>query len=110
MMDKTKSAFGYESSGEERGPSSLIGWLEFIAITILCSSCKAFVMWKAQKFSTLVSHVNSCLFYSCVKRSMTWPLEEFEKLRGKGIILEAKMGLLYMRDPKLPSQLLPPPL
>ena len=36
--------------GEERGLSSLVspmvGWLEFIAITILCLNCKAFVMFE----------------------------------------------------------------
>ena len=56
--------------GEERGQylvSCMVGWLKLIAIIILWLSCKAFVLWKVWKFSILVSHVHSRLYYFYVK-------------------------------------------
>ena len=63
-MDKDGSKLGVplgirESSGEERGSSlvsPMVGWLERIAIAILCVSCNAFVMYKVLNFGT------SCAF------------------------------------------------
>lgn len=46
----------------------IVGWFELIAIAILCSSYKAFVMCKVFKFSISMSHVHLCLYYSCVKK------------------------------------------
>ena len=79
-MDKTRRVSWYppnrrifegnESSRDERGSffvSSMVGWFELMAITILWLSCTTFVMYKVWKFSILVSHVHSQLQYSYVK-------------------------------------------
>ena len=71
-MNKTRSALGIrESLGEERASSyclsPMVRWFKLIAITILCLSCKAFVMNTVGKLSILVFHVHSWVYCFCVK-------------------------------------------
>ena len=65
-MDKTMSAFGgiRKSLGEERGSSfvsSMIGWFELLALTILSLNCKVFACsMNMQGFSLNIG--DSCAF------------------------------------------------
>ena len=70
-MDKTRSAFGYKS--ELGGGVRIIfcpsygGVVQAHINHNIVIELLALIMYKVWKFSILVSHMHSCLYYSCVK-------------------------------------------
>ena len=77
-MYKKRSAFGYKRElGQERGSflvSPMVGWLELIAITISCLSCKAFCTIQSLKVLKIGI---SCAFMLVLFLCKRWAWQEF---------------------------------